>query len=105
MEFTLFEDDITDGDGEVVAKVRLMATDQGLQLRIAQPTVNTPVDGMWLNKDAYSIGYTECLQLSDDVEHDNYTPPYGVTVDRYHVFWKPPVKSNDAEMPGEAQST
>jgi hypothetical protein len=112
MEHLLFSDDLHPAAPDQHINISVYGTEQGLQLRVSYVSSREPYDngqerapgeGMaltedeyeaapkWLTRDAFSIGYTEVLSLSYDIEKGKVpTEKYGVVSDYYAEYLAPP---------------
>lgn len=112
MEHLLFSDDLHPVEPGQHINISLHGTEQGLQLRIAYLSSLEPYDDgqerapgeamvltdeevdaapKWLTRDAFSISYTEVLNLSYDIEKGKPPEvPYGISSDYYSINLAPP---------------
>lgn len=112
MEYRLFSDNLHKPDPDQHIQISVWGTEQGLQLRVAYNSSSEPYDNgkkrapgesmiltdeevaaapKWLTRDAFSISYTEVLDLSDDIDHGRPPKePYGLRSDHYITHLGPP---------------
>lgn len=112
MEYRMFSDDLHRPESDQHINISVYGTEQGLQLRVAYLSSSEPYstrqqlgpgEGMvlteeevaaapkWLNRDAFSISYTEVLSLSYDIEQGKPPQePHGLASDHYIEGLAPP---------------
>lgn len=89
MEWQLVSSSVPEPEPGHYLNVWVFATEQGLQVRIAEIPYDKPPGEGWKVHDTFSMSYTEVLALSYDVEKGRFGGPYGLPGDGLNFqLWK-----------------